>query len=458
MATGYFALQLAIGAAAAALLLVSRFLPSLGARRLLELHYLAAALVLAVALLAPWLPPDLLSAPRTWQGAAPGHDVEFPVALPPLAEVSVDAPWLPDLATLLSASMSWCAFAGACVALWWGLDAWRLRRLCLRAQLLRRHGRVRIWVLDDARSPFSFRDFRHAHVFIPQFVVARADWYRMAVAHELQHHRQGDTAWLYLFGSLRVLGALNPFAWLWSARVERLQELACDAALLHRGRWPAAEYARSLLDVAQAAAPHRGAAWAPSLTGGPHSLKRRIEHMMEQKRTPPGVPVRVALYAGLLTALGLTAAAASSLTAQADSRVTGAGSRAPGALPVRTGAVAASFEIAEEGANKRSHSGVDIAAPAGTPVYSWQDGVVVLAGPRKGCGMAVVLQHWQGTRSLYCNLDKLRVTAGEGVGRDQSLGEVADLGARKKAHLHFEIEIDGRNVDPARQVDLLALK
>jgi murein DD-endopeptidase MepM/ murein hydrolase activator NlpD len=287
-------------------------------------------------------------------------------------------------------------------------------------------------------------------VVIPQFVVARHEWFRLALAHELQHHRQRDTAWLYLFGALRVTCALNPGAWAWSATVARHQESACDEALLARGRWSLSGYAQGLLDVARAAAPHRGPAWAPSLIGTGHSLKRRIEDMMNPKKALRHAP-RITLYVGLMTAFALTAAAASSLNGEVDAKATGA-------LPIRTGALAASFEIPEEGAGKRAHAGVDIVARAGTPVYAWHEGVVVHAGERKGCGTAVVLQHWQGTRSVYCNLAQLKVTAGESVGRDQAIGQLADLGAKKKPHLHFEIEVDGRNVDPARQLDLLALK
>ena len=177
--------------------------------------------------------------------------------------------------------------------------------------------------------------------------------------------------------------------------------------------------------------------------------------MMKPQRIALAAPARAALFTGLLAALALTTATASSLTGTA----TGAGSaHASGALPIRTGALAAAFEIPEEGAARRGHGGVDIVAPAGTAVYAWNEGVVLHAGERKGCGLAVVLQHWQGTRSTYCNLAELRVTAGESVRRDQPLGELANLGAAKKAHLHFEIEIGGRKVDPAKQINLLALK
>ena len=456
MSTAYLALQLAVCVAAIATWLVARLLPRLGARSLSGLHYAAAVMVVAVALLAPWIPADWLADSATVARAeALTHEIEpFVTGVHPTSAVPIG--WWPGFEGLFAFFTSLSVLAGTAVAARWTMDARRLRVLRQRAQLLRRHGRVRIWICDDAPSPYSFHGGRHAHVVIPQFVVARRDWFRLALAHELQHHRQRDTAWLYLFGLLRVACALNPFTWAWGAAVARQQELACDEALLARGPWSVTGYAQGLLDVARAAAPHRGLAWAPSLIGTRHSLKRRIEEMMNPKQTLRRAP-RIALHTSLMAAFALTAAAASSLTGEADAGVT-PGVASKGALPIRTGALAASFEIPEEGATKRAHAGVDIVAAAGTPVYAWHEGVVVHAGERKGCGTAVVLQHWQGTRSVYCNLAELKVTAGESVGRDQALGKLADLGAKKKSHLHFEIEVDGRNVDPARQLDLLALK
>jgi hypothetical protein len=455
MSAAYLALQLVVCVAAIATWLLARLGPRLDARSLSGLHYAAAVMVVAMAMLAPWIPAGWLAASAdAVHPRAISHELGPLAGDSPVSGIVPSAGW-PGFENLFTIFTALSVLAGTAVAWRWAADARRLRLLRQRAQLLRRQGRVRIWICDDAPSPYSFHDGRHAHVVIPQFVVARRDWFRLALAHELQHHRQRDTAWLYLFGVLRVACALNPFAWTWSAAVARQQELACDEAVLARGRWSVAGYAQGLLDVARAAAPHRGLAWAPSLIGTRHSLKRRIEEMMNPKQTLRRAP-RIALYTSLMTAFALAAAAASSLTGEAD-----AGGKpitaSKGALPIRTGALAASFEFPEEGATKRAHAGVDIAAAAGTPVYAWHEGVVVHAGARKGCGTAVVLQHWQGTRSVYCNLAELKVTAGESVGRDQALGQLANLGP-KKSHLHFEIEVDGRNVDPARQVDLLALK
>jgi beta-lactamase regulating signal transducer with metallopeptidase domain len=453
MLTAWLALNLAIGVAALALFLLPRCMPALSARTLPGVHYAAATLVLLVALLAPWFPPGLLDAPAPLPVAIE-HDLgPLAAALPAVSDTM--SAWMPGLEDPGALWIALSVIAGIGVTASWGRDAWRLWNLRRQAQPVRSHGRVRIWVRDAADSPFSFRGLRYAHVFIPQFVVTRADWYRLAIAHELQHHRQRDTTWLYLFGALRLACALNPFMWLWNSEVARVQELACDESLLGRGRWTVSGYAHGLLEVAQAAAPHRGVAWAPSLLGKRHTLKRRIEEMTKPTKNPLPAPARAALFTGLLAAFTLTAATASSLTGAAAGPGT---SKTDGALPMRTGVVAAGFEIPEEGAPRRSHAGIDIVAPAGTAVHAWHEGVVVQAGERKGCGLAVVLQHWQGTRSTYCNLADLQVTAGESVRREQALGKLAELGPAKKAHLHFEIEIDGRKVDPAKQVNLLALK
>jgi murein DD-endopeptidase MepM/ murein hydrolase activator NlpD len=94
------------------------------------------------------------------------------------------------------------------------------------------------------------------------------------------------------------------------------------------------------------------------------------------------------------------------------------------------------------------HSGVDLAAPAGTPVLAPGDGVarVGVGGP---CGIHVVLEHGGGIQTLYCHLSEATVADGQPVGAGQRIGSVGSSGASTGPHLHFEVHRDGRAVDPA---------
>jgi murein DD-endopeptidase MepM/ murein hydrolase activator NlpD len=89
------------------------------------------------------------------------------------------------------------------------------------------------------------------------------------------------------------------------------------------------------------------------------------------------------------------------------------------------------------------HSGVDIAAPIGTPVYSPEGGVVVQAGTASGFGYAVAIQHGDGTITLYGHVNQYFVAAGQVVSAGQQIAEVGNRGQSTGPHLHFEVHTGG---------------
>lgn len=109
------------------------------------------------------------------------------------------------------------------------------------------------------------------------------------------------------------------------------------------------------------------------------------------------------------------------------------------------------------GGNNRSfHAGLDLAAPIGTPIHAPADGVVHFAGrvPRKqsprvaAYGNFVVLDHGTGTRTVFAHCDRLNVAAGEEVRRGDLIGWVGNTGRSTGPHLHYEVVVNGRPVDP----------
>ena len=94
------------------------------------------------------------------------------------------------------------------------------------------------------------------------------------------------------------------------------------------------------------------------------------------------------------------------------------------------------------------HGGLDIGAPMGTPVMSPAAGTVIVAGAGGGFGKHVKLDHGNGVRSLYGHLSKLEVKAGDRVEKGQVIGLVGSTGHSTGPHLHYEIRVDGKRVDP----------
>lgn len=97
---------------------------------------------------------------------------------------------------------------------------------------------------------------------------------------------------------------------------------------------------------------------------------------------------------------------------------------------------------------KERHQGLDIAAPYGAVIKAPGAGKVVFAGYRAGFGKTVILDHGYGIRTMYGHCQKLLVNAGQEVQRGQSIATVGSSGRSTGPHLHFEISVNGKPVDP----------
>jgi murein DD-endopeptidase MepM/ murein hydrolase activator NlpD len=99
----------------------------------------------------------------------------------------------------------------------------------------------------------------------------------------------------------------------------------------------------------------------------------------------------------------------------------------------------------------RWHSGIDLPAPMGVPVYSAQSGRVVWAGWRDGgWGLLVVVAHGRGERSMYAHLSRIDVRVGVWVGQGVRVGLIGASGDATGPHLHFELRMKNASVDPLR--------
>lgn len=99
---------------------------------------------------------------------------------------------------------------------------------------------------------------------------------------------------------------------------------------------------------------------------------------------------------------------------------------------------------------KEFHKGIDIVAPAGTPVQAPGGGTVTFAGETEGGGFSVVIDHQGGIVTSYGHLRDVAVSKGQAVRRRQCIGHVGNLGQATGPHLHYEIRQDGAPVDPKR--------
>jgi murein DD-endopeptidase MepM/ murein hydrolase activator NlpD len=100
------------------------------------------------------------------------------------------------------------------------------------------------------------------------------------------------------------------------------------------------------------------------------------------------------------------------------------------------------------GEERRPHSGIDIAAPAGAPVHAPAGGVVIDTGDYYFNGRTVFIDHGQGLITMYCHLDEIHARVGQRLERGDPLGTIGMSGRATGPHLHWTVSLNNARVDP----------
>ncbi|MCI4662976.1 MAG: DUF5930 domain-containing protein [Neomegalonema sp.] len=99
------------------------------------------------------------------------------------------------------------------------------------------------------------------------------------------------------------------------------------------------------------------------------------------------------------------------------------------------------------------HHGLDLAAPKGTRIYPPVDGTVVFAGTQRGYGKVVKIDHALGFQTVYGHMSKIEVQKGDTVTRGTVIGRVGNTGRSTGDHLHYEIRLHGRTLNPRKFIE-----
>lgn len=129
--------------------------------------------------------------------------------------------------------------------------------------------------------------------------------------------------------------------------------------------------------------------------------------------------------------------------------------RTPLLLPLKsTFRLSSPFGMRRDPINGRYslHPGDDMAAPKGTPVYATADGVIAYAGWAGGYGRLIRIRHAMGFQTRYGHLSKIRVKIGQRVSQGQRIGDMGSSGHSTGPHVHYEVRVNGRPVNPMKYI------
>jgi murein DD-endopeptidase MepM/ murein hydrolase activator NlpD len=122
----------------------------------------------------------------------------------------------------------------------------------------------------------------------------------------------------------------------------------------------------------------------------------------------------------------------------------------PRVVPASVRSITSGFGFRRDPFNGRGamHSGIDFKGAIGSPIFAAADGRVTFAGWKAGYGKAVEISHGNGMLTRYAHLSRIDVTVGQRIEAGATLGGLGNTGRSTGPHLHFEVRINDRAVNP----------
>lgn len=122
----------------------------------------------------------------------------------------------------------------------------------------------------------------------------------------------------------------------------------------------------------------------------------------------------------------------------------------PSIWPADSRRITSTFGIRRDPLTGRSalHNGLDLGGNRGDPIYAAADGVVTLSEREYPYGNNIIIDHGRGIMTRYLHLNERHVEVGETVKKGQLIGELGNTGRSTGPHLHYEVIVNGENVDP----------
>jgi membrane-bound lytic murein transglycosylase D len=301
---------------------------NIGSATELKLHYTLMLIIFGLTLIHPLFPKSEVFSPAAKVWSAPSIESfknDFAMSSHG-GYLSLPTPSGTSTVQAEHVVMAWIVLGGILLLIG-GFSVFKdlaiLFEIKRKSFLVRKVGPVRILINDSIQIPFSFWLPGQANVIIPSKLVERRKEFKMAIVHELQHHRHHDTKWVYVMCGLKLICIVNPAIHLWNRWISEIQEFACDETLVDQNKVESQAYARCLVEVATTAIDQR---YVPVCATGltflveGNLLKRRIEKMLG--KTSTRIKRSISISVGIFIASALAATAFASNGIVQDRRVT----------------------------------------------------------------------------------------------------------------------------------------
>ncbi len=289
--------------------------------------------------------------------------------------------------------------------------------------------------LSDSPVVFSF--FRW--IFIPRNQHKETDC--SIIEHERLHGKSWHTLDLLLTEMFIALLWFNPFVYLFRRDLKTVHEYQVDTAILD-SEIKKSDYLQLML--CNLVSEHRLGSLCNYFNG--FTIKKRVK-MITRDKSPKWKLMSYTLIIPVIAIMIMSFS--QSPVGDGDT---------PSILPIKAGEeykITSTFGMRMHPILKeeRFHNGIDFAAKEGTQIVATADGVVATAEFREGSyGKMITINHGGGFETWYTQMSDFEVAAGDKVKRGKVIGYVGSSGVSTGPHLHYEVRLDGKPVDPGEYI------
>lgn len=282
----YFTLNMLIILFSLLCLIARKLNPSLR----LKFQYAGLALLLIVPIIQPFFPKPDFTKPivKIWEGSQGFNNAEIPQATSSFMTFTAMTDDIRIETSSFFTTLCLLLFFMLSLTLWTIIKDLRILSIMKRnALLLKKNGKIRVYSHSEMTVPFSYWLPGQYNSFIPHNLLADQASFRISLLHEFQHHRQGDTKWLFSLMILKSFCFFNPFVHWLEKEISETQEFSCDENLLTKKNINDQDYIRCLVQVAQTAVSAKMepvCATGFCFSRGQNILKRRITNMISNQK------------------------------------------------------------------------------------------------------------------------------------------------------------------------------